>query len=48
MDFAFSGMSDDIPLALMWRQGRMLGLADGPDEVHKMLIARRELNRWKQ
>jgi acyl-CoA dehydrogenase len=42
------GMSDDTPLALMWRQGRMLRLADGPDEVHKMVIARRELNRWKQ
>jgi hypothetical protein len=23
----------------------MLRLADGPDEVHKMVIARRELNR---
>jgi acyl-CoA dehydrogenase len=41
------GMSDDIPLALMWRQGRWLRIADGPDEVHKMSIARRELNRFK-
>jgi hypothetical protein len=24
----------------------MLKVADGPDEVHKMVIARRELNRW--
>jgi hypothetical protein len=24
---------------------RMLRVADGPDEVHKMVIARRELNR---
>jgi hypothetical protein len=24
----------------------MLRLADGPDEVHKMVLARRELNRW--
>ena len=41
------GMSDDLPLALMWRQGRWLRIADGPDEVHKMVIARRELNRFK-
>ncbi len=41
------GVSDDTPLALMWRQGRWLRLADGPDEVHKMVIALRELNRAK-
>ncbi|MEX2194440.1 MAG: acyl-CoA dehydrogenase family protein [Thermoleophilaceae bacterium] len=41
------GVSDDTPLAVMWRQLRMLRLADGPDEVHKMVIALRELNRWK-
>jgi acyl-CoA dehydrogenase len=29
----------------MWRFLRMLRVADGPDEVHKMVIARRELNR---
>jgi acyl-CoA dehydrogenase len=37
------GASDDLPLALMWRQGRWLRLADGPYEVHKMAIALREL-----
>jgi acyl-CoA dehydrogenase len=40
------GMSDDTPLAGMWRYSRMLKVADGPDEVHKMVIARRELNQW--
>jgi acyl-CoA dehydrogenase len=40
------GMSDDLPLASMWRYSRMLRVADGPDEVHKMVIARRELGRW--
>jgi acyl-CoA dehydrogenase len=40
------GMSDDTPVALMWRQGRGLRIADGPDEVHKMVIARRELRRF--
>ena len=40
------GMSDDTPLAAMWRYSRMLKVADGPDEVHKMVIARRELNKY--
>jgi acyl-CoA dehydrogenase len=40
------GMSDDTPLATMWRYSRMLRIADGPDEVHKMVVARRELNHW--
>jgi acyl-CoA dehydrogenase len=39
------GVSDDTPLAMMWRGLRMLRLADGPDEVHKMVIALRELKR---
>src|SRR3954469_17897080 len=41
------GVSDDTPLATLWRGLRMLRLADGPDEVHKMVIAVREINRWR-
>jgi acyl-CoA dehydrogenase len=41
------GVSDDTPIASMWRHGRMLRIADGPDEVHKMVIALRELNRFR-
>jgi acyl-CoA dehydrogenase len=41
------GVSDDTPIATMWRHGRMLRIADGPDEVHKMVIAVRELNRFQ-
>lgn len=40
------GVSDDTPIAGMWRNGRALRIADGPDEVHKMVIARRELKRF--
>jgi acyl-CoA dehydrogenase len=40
------GMSDDTPVASMWRNGRAMRIADGPDEVHKMVIARRELRRF--
>jgi acyl-CoA dehydrogenase len=39
------GMCDDFPLASMYAHQRTLRLADGPDEVHKMTIARRELRR---
>jgi acyl-CoA dehydrogenase len=42
------GMTDDTPLAALWRFSRMLRIADGPDEVHKMVLARRELNRWSK
>jgi len=40
------GVTDDTPVAAMWRHGRSLRIADGPDEVHKMVIARRELKRF--
>jgi acyl-CoA dehydrogenase len=39
------GMCDDTPLPRMWVWQRALRFADGPDEVHKMTIARRELRR---
>ncbi len=45
--FGAMGVSDDTPIARMWRDGRAMRLADGPDEVHKMTIARRELRRWQ-
>ncbi len=37
------GVTDDTPLASMWANMRTLRIADGPDEVHKMVVARREL-----
>ena len=40
------GVSGDFPLAAMYAQLRALKLADGPDEVHLMTIARRELGRY--
>ncbi len=40
------GVSDDTPIASMWRNGRALRIADGPDEVHKMVISRRELRKY--
>ncbi len=41
------GVSDDFPLAWLYAHVRSLRLADGPDEVHKMVIARRELKQYR-
>ena len=40
-----AGVSQFTPLAAMYAHVRTLRLADGPDEVHKMTIARREIRR---
>lgn len=37
------GMTDDFPLAAMWTNARALRLADGPDEVHRGMVARLEI-----
>jgi len=41
------GMSNDFPLAAAWTMARALRLADGPDEVHRGLIAKFELMKYK-
>ena len=40
------GVSQDFPLAELWAGARTLRLADGPDEVHKRSLARRELKKY--
>jgi acyl-CoA dehydrogenase len=40
-----AGVSNDTPLARMWAAARTLRIADGPDEVHQMVIAGREIGR---
>ena len=42
------GLSQDFPLAEMYAHMRALRLADGPDEVHKHSVARRELDRQRE
>ncbi|GAC68310.1 acyl-CoA dehydrogenase family protein [Gordonia soli] len=41
------GLSDDFPLAAAWVGARSLRLADGPDEVHRNVVARIELGKYK-
>ena len=38
-----AGISQDFPLARMYTNTRTLRFADGPDEVHRMVVARNEL-----
>jgi acyl-CoA dehydrogenase len=42
------GLSDDYPLAAAWTGARALRLADGPDEVHRGVVARIELAKYTQ
>jgi len=41
-----AGLSDDFPLTMLFATARSLRLADGPDEVHRALIARMELKKY--
>ena len=41
-----AGVGPDTPLPRMYAGVRSLHFADGPDEVHRRGIARRELRRW--
>lgn len=40
------GISQDTPLAGMYMAQRTLRLADGPDEVHRMVVGRNELRKY--
>ncbi len=42
-----AGISQDFPLASMYCAARTLRLADGPDEVHRMVVARHELKKYR-
>tara|TARA_R110001606_G_scaffold1937_16_gene7918 strand:+ start:39860 stop:41110 length:1251 start_codon:yes stop_codon:yes gene_type:complete len=43
-----TGVSHWSPLSEMYMQQRTLRLADGPDEVHHNVVARNEVNRYRQ
>jgi acyl-CoA dehydrogenase len=42
-----AGVSNDLPLAAMYQGARTLRIADGPDEVHKVLIAKHVLHAYE-
>ncbi len=43
-----AGLSQDFPLASMYMAARTLRFADGPDEVHRMVVARHELGQYME
>lgn len=42
-----AGVAQDVPLGRMYALARTLRIADGPDEVHNMVVARREIGRYE-
>ena len=42
-----AGVSHDVPLTALFTVARALRLADGPDEVHRAMVARVELAKYK-
>ena len=42
------GVSQHTPLARMYAQTRTLRIADGPDEVHHMVVGRNELRQYRE
>ena len=42
-----AGVTNDLPLAQMYLGARTLRLADGPDEVHRILIAKNVLHHYE-
>jgi acyl-CoA dehydrogenase len=42
------GVTEDTPLASMYRAARAARIYDGPDEVHRMVVARRILRAFQQ
>ena len=42
-----AGVTGDLPLAAMYTGARTLRLADGPDEVHRILIAKNVLGQYR-
>lgn len=43
-----AGMSQDVPLTALYTVARALRIADGPDEVHRAMVTRTELKRYRQ
>ncbi|MAK83447.1 acyl-CoA dehydrogenase family protein [Phenylobacterium sp.] len=46
--YGATGVSQKTPLARMYTSTRTLRLADGPDEVHHMVVGRNELRQYRE
>ncbi len=45
--FGAAGVTEDHPLSMFYRTARFARIYDGPDEVHKMVVARRILAQYE-
>ena len=45
--YGAAGVTEDHPLSMFYRQARLARIYDGPDEVHKMVVARRILAQYE-
>lgn len=43
-----AGVSEDFPLAALYAHARVLRIADGPDEVHRRVVAKQEYRRHRE
>lgn len=41
------GVTSDTPLQAMYKNARTLRIADGPDEVHRMVVSRAALRKYR-
>ena len=41
------GVSNEMPLGRMWMMAPVMGIVDGPTEVHRVTIAKRVLRDYK-
>jgi acyl-CoA dehydrogenase len=41
------GVSNEMPLGRMWMMAPIMGLVDGPSEVHRVTVARQVLKRYQ-
>ncbi len=46
--YGAEGVTEDGPLSMMYRHARFARIYDGPDEVHKMVVARRILAEFEK
>ena len=46
--FGGAGVSNDTPLTALFAMARVLRIADGPDEVHRAVIAKAELTKQRR
>ena len=46
--YGANGLSDETPLADMYKMQRIVRIADGPDEVHRNTVAKIEIGRYRE